>query len=175
MSLISYYRSELGMTQKEFAHEFSIPIGTVRNWEQGISSPPSYVFNMLERIIWRDSMINTETLKLMVIIKELADKTKNGYQAFKPNLVKGKDVNDSEKIIYDMSTMVDGSAKIVLDMAFDVDCIDVVSYYDNLLSSEQAEIRYRNEDDYEWVEVKVKDGRKDFFITIDDGSYYYVE
>ena len=32
-------RLKAGMTQKEFAESLGIPIGTVRNWEQGIAAP----------------------------------------------------------------------------------------------------------------------------------------
>jgi len=33
------YRKSLGMTQKQFADEFSIPLGTLRRWEQGQNNP----------------------------------------------------------------------------------------------------------------------------------------
>ncbi|MEL7542435.1 MAG: helix-turn-helix domain-containing protein [Pseudomonadota bacterium] len=32
-------RRALGLTQKDFADQFRIPIGTLRDWEQGISKP----------------------------------------------------------------------------------------------------------------------------------------
>lgn len=35
-SQIKKYRTELGMTQEEFAKEFDIPLGTLRDWEQGL-------------------------------------------------------------------------------------------------------------------------------------------
>lgn len=33
------YRESLGLTQKEFAAKFQVPIGTIRNWEQGLAKP----------------------------------------------------------------------------------------------------------------------------------------
>lgn len=33
------YRKSLGMTQKQFSNEFSIPLGTLRRWEQGQNKP----------------------------------------------------------------------------------------------------------------------------------------
>ncbi len=41
-------RKELNMTQKAFASELGIPVGTIRNWEQGLSKPPSYVLSLIE-------------------------------------------------------------------------------------------------------------------------------
>jgi putative transcriptional regulator len=32
-------RQRLGMTQEQFAHNYRLPIGTVRDWEQGRSRP----------------------------------------------------------------------------------------------------------------------------------------
>jgi putative transcriptional regulator len=32
-------RSRLGMTQEEFADLLGVPVGTLRNWEQGIREP----------------------------------------------------------------------------------------------------------------------------------------
>ena len=32
-------RSRLGMTQEEFAKLLGVPVGTLRNWEQGIREP----------------------------------------------------------------------------------------------------------------------------------------
>lgn len=32
-------RSRLGMTQEEFAEMLGVPVGTLRNWEQGIREP----------------------------------------------------------------------------------------------------------------------------------------
>lgn len=36
---IVQFRASLRMTQKEFAEEFDIPLGTLRRWEQGVSTP----------------------------------------------------------------------------------------------------------------------------------------
>lgn len=33
------YRKTLEMTQEDFADAFQIPLGTLRRWEQGVSSP----------------------------------------------------------------------------------------------------------------------------------------
>ena len=33
-------RRALGLTQEEFAARYQIPLGTLRDWEQGAKSPP---------------------------------------------------------------------------------------------------------------------------------------
>lgn len=47
MNGIKALRKKYGMTQKEFASDLNIPIGTVRNWEQGISKCPTYVYQLI--------------------------------------------------------------------------------------------------------------------------------
>ena len=43
-------RSHLHMTQKEFAWRFRIPLGTLRDWEQGVSSPDASARTLLRVI-----------------------------------------------------------------------------------------------------------------------------
>lgn len=40
-----------GMTQKAFADMYGIPLSTLRKWEQGESTPPSYVLNLIARTL----------------------------------------------------------------------------------------------------------------------------
>ena len=37
----------LGLSQREFALKYKIPLSTLRKWEQGVSSPPGYVIDMI--------------------------------------------------------------------------------------------------------------------------------
>ncbi|MBQ9015478.1 MAG: helix-turn-helix domain-containing protein [Firmicutes bacterium] len=46
-SKIKDLRSSTGMTQKAFAKRFGIPLSTLRKWEQGESSPPKYVVELI--------------------------------------------------------------------------------------------------------------------------------
>ena len=46
-------RSQLGMTQTEFAAALTIPVATLRNWEQG-RVPPDPAARALLRIVARD-------------------------------------------------------------------------------------------------------------------------
>ena len=46
-------RSRLNMTQEEFSQRFRIPLGTLRDWEQGVSSPDASARTLL-RVIARE-------------------------------------------------------------------------------------------------------------------------
>lgn len=48
---IKELRDSTGMTQKEFASRYGIPISTLRKWEQGESSPAPYVATLLARTL----------------------------------------------------------------------------------------------------------------------------
>ena len=48
---IKELRDSTGMTQKEFASRYGIPISTLRKWEQGESSPAPYVASLLARTL----------------------------------------------------------------------------------------------------------------------------
>lgn len=49
--IIKELRESTGMTQKEFAAMYGIPISTLRKWEQGEASPASYVVNLIARTL----------------------------------------------------------------------------------------------------------------------------
>lgn len=44
-------RDATGMSQKEFAQMYGIPLRTLRNWEQGINSPAPYIINLIARTL----------------------------------------------------------------------------------------------------------------------------
>ena len=46
-------RGRLNMTQTEFSREFGIPLGTLRDWEQGVSFPDASARTLL-RVIARE-------------------------------------------------------------------------------------------------------------------------
>lgn len=48
---IKEIRETTGMSQSAFAKMYGIPIGTLRNWEQGTNSPAPYVLNLLARTL----------------------------------------------------------------------------------------------------------------------------
>lgn len=57
---IKELRDSTGLTQKEFAKVFGIPISTLRKWEQGENSPASYVVRMIARLLPTESPTNVQ-------------------------------------------------------------------------------------------------------------------
>lgn len=49
--MIKELRESTGLTQKDFADMYGIPLSTLRKWEQGESSPAPYVLNLLARTL----------------------------------------------------------------------------------------------------------------------------
>lgn len=48
---IKEIRTYTGLTQKGFAENFGIPVGTLRRWEYGESTPAPYIIRMMESIL----------------------------------------------------------------------------------------------------------------------------
>ena len=46
--MIKYLRLSTGMKREDFANYFNIPLGTVRDWEQGKRKMPEYVYELIE-------------------------------------------------------------------------------------------------------------------------------
>lgn len=47
--VIKYKRLKIfKLSQEEFADKFNVPVGTLRNWEQGSNEPPSYFLKFVE-------------------------------------------------------------------------------------------------------------------------------
>ncbi len=44
-------RLQTGMSQNKFAEMFTIPVSTLRDWEQGRRTPSDYVVNMMQKIL----------------------------------------------------------------------------------------------------------------------------
>ena len=47
-------RNATGLSQTQFANAYHIPVGNIRNWEQGARKPPSYIIYLLFRCIQMD-------------------------------------------------------------------------------------------------------------------------
>jgi DNA-binding transcriptional regulator YiaG len=48
---IKEIRTQMGLSQSQFANYFEIPIRTIQKWECGQSSPPPYIPKMMLRIV----------------------------------------------------------------------------------------------------------------------------
>ena len=162
-------RTMVKMTQREFSSHFGIPIGTLRNWEQGIAQPPSYVFQMIFEIIRRDKMINIETLKLYKIIDILADLSKNGIESFST----ATRSTFHDRVYYnDKLPDENGNFRVVLDACIDPEHHDACSYYDSV--SEGYTIRVvlpESDEDSPYILVKFLISEDE--IIIENGNWYF--
>lgn len=48
--MLKQLRNDAGMTQKQFATKYEIPLSTYEQWEMGIRKPPMYVVKMIALI-----------------------------------------------------------------------------------------------------------------------------
>ncbi|MDY6324390.1 MAG: helix-turn-helix domain-containing protein [Catonella sp.] len=51
MRFVKEIRLDSGMTQKDFAERFGIPLSTLRKWEQGEAKPAPYFVKLLDKSI----------------------------------------------------------------------------------------------------------------------------
>lgn len=55
---IKELRNRTGLSQKKFAEYFNIPVRTIQKWERNGSSPPTYIPQMIERILNLEDELN---------------------------------------------------------------------------------------------------------------------
>ena len=164
-------RNIINMSQREFAEHFGIPVGTLRNWEQGIANPPEYVFKMILTAIGRDRMINVETIKFVKMLDELAACTENGIEPF----ANANEETYRTKIYYDENDIAsEEGCRVVCDACIidNPECYhhDIISYWD----SESREYKIRviiDEDNVPFVSVKLM--YSDEIIVIENGVWYF--
>jgi transcriptional regulator with XRE-family HTH domain len=169
---ISEIRRITKLSQRQFAEYFGIPVGTLRNWEQGISTPPNYVFQMIITRIRRDTMINIETMKFIKLLDKLAELSLNGIESF-------DDANESTyrtKIFYDPIVAQDEKGyKVVADACVidDPMCYhhDIISYYDR--DSFEYTIRVMIDEDGAYIKVELL--KYEDIIIIENGNWYFTK
>lgn len=172
-SSIQDFRHITGMTQKQFSDEFGIPIGTLRNWEQGISEPPEYVFTMIIATFRRDYMINAETIKLIGILKALSKYSQNGISDFE----EANQETWQTKLFFDKNTEDEnGKYRVVCDAAVldNPDCShhDIISYWDDLGNSSEYTIRAVKDDSNDEYFVEVNLLKSGVSFVIENGDWY---
>ena len=159
------------MSQRKFGTFLGIPIGTIRNWEQGISKPPEYVFHMIINSIRRDKMINVETIKFVNMLNKLAELTENGIEKFS----KASSGTYQTKLFFDEKTKDENSQyKVVLDACVidDPKCEHhyVISYYDT--DSNEYSVRVvidEHNKPYVLVRLTVSEDE----VIIENGRWYF--
>ena len=166
---IKEFRKLANMSQRQFASYFGIPLGTLRNWEQGIAKPPEYVLSMLVARVRRDKMINFETIKLIRLLDDLAAKTENGIKSF----AEANETNRDDFVFYQEVAYEDGNYPVVLDAMIidDPECYhhDVISLCDG--GTDEYTIRVVK-DEVEGIYVCVRLALSSEEIIIEDGRWY---
>lgn len=169
---IKKLRNYVNMSQREFSNYFGIPTGTLRNWEQGISSPPDYVFHMISATLRRDKMINVETIKFIKMLDELAELVGNGIEEFG----EATETTFRTKIFYDKKTADEkGNFNIVLNayLIDDTDCYhhDAISYYGYDSNEYKVQVAFDENDGEPYVFVKLLEN--DELIIVDTTHWYF--
>lgn len=170
---IKKLRKYIGMSQREFSSYFGIPTGTLRNWEQGIASPPSYVLNMIITALRRDKMINVETIKFLKMLDELVELVKNGIEEFG----KANEATFGTKIFYDKRTKdSNGNYSIVRDAEIldDEDCYhhDVIAYFGCDTNEYKVQVAFDEDLNEPYVLVTLIES--DEQIVVEDQHWYFV-
>ena len=132
--MIRELRSTAGMTPREFAAHFGIPVSTLRKWEQGESTPPAYVITLLAR-----SLPGTH--------RELRKLKGRGGDVFFYNKSEGKvaDARGNEILVReDLDQVKEQNLSIYLDDLFR-------GFYD-LQASFDRDCRMDREEDILWTE-----------------------
>ncbi len=170
---IQVLREKIHMTQRQFSAFSGIPLGTLRNWEQGLSNPPTYVYDMVIARIRRDAMINIETVKFMKMLENLAELSANGIVPFG----EATDETMEDKVFYDEKTDENGQHRVVLDACLFPDHHDIVSYYDSCTDAYTVRVVHAEDKDEDgqdnyYVEVKTGDSDENA-VVIEDGIWYF--
>ncbi len=170
---IKKLRKYIGMSQREFSSYFGIPTGTLRNWEQSIASPPSYVLNMIITALRRDKMINVETIKFLKMLDELVELVENGIEEFG----KANEATFGTKIFYDKRTKdSNGNYSIVrdADVLDDEDYYhhDVVSYFGCDTNEYKVQVAFDEDFNTPYVLVTLIESGEQ--IVVEDQHWYFV-
>ena len=172
---IKKLRQDMNMTQRQFSSYFGIPIGTLRNWEQEIASPPEYVFNMIVASLRRDKMINVETIRFMRMLDELAELTKEGIDDF----ANATEENVHSKVFYDPETIdEEGRYRVVWGTCVidEPGCEhhDVYSYYDSYVEDGTYDVKVVFDEEVNDYYVLVTFPNLYDEIVIEDGKWMFV-
>ena len=60
MNTIKELRNTTKMSQSKFAMYLGIPVANIQHWEQGVSTPPSYLVALISRVMKNDGFIKHE-------------------------------------------------------------------------------------------------------------------
>lgn len=58
---IKEMRISTGLSQSKFADMFDVPVATLKDWEIGRRTPPSYVVNMIQTILQYNGLLTSSS------------------------------------------------------------------------------------------------------------------
>lgn len=129
---IKELRDYTGLSQKQFAEKFSIPISTLRKWEQGESRPAAYLIRLLSDLI----PVDTKDLRKIV-----SRDGKNFY------------FNETAGIIYDSTgtgIKINTDLKGVKEENLPLYVQDLFESYYEILGKFDRDCEYDKKDDIIW-------------------------
>ena len=98
MNIIKELRNTTKMRQNKFAMYLGIPVANIQHWEQGVSTPPSYLVALISRVMKNDGFIKQELTPVEIdairqtqatLVLEQLPLDQNGIDSLKP-LVAGE-------------------------------------------------------------------------------------
>ncbi len=66
MNIIRALRTITKMSQNRFAAYLGIPVANIQHWEQGVSTPPSYLVALISRVMKHEGYLSREMTPLEV-------------------------------------------------------------------------------------------------------------
>ncbi len=60
MNAIKELRNTTQMSQNRFAAYLGIPVANIQHWEQGVTTPPSYLVALISRVMKNDGYIRND-------------------------------------------------------------------------------------------------------------------
>lgn len=145
---IKQLRKELKLSQEEFANMVNVPIGTIRNWEQGRNTMPEYVERMFNNEIHANYKININTIKFINMLNKLAKLSLNGYKEW----AKASQEDVYSCIVYNPNS----NNRIVMDANTTPKKRQIISYYDGF---------YKDKNKANWDAYVVKE-KKNYTIIV---------
>lgn len=121
---IKKVRKQYSLNQREFADIIGIPVGTIRNWEQGRSTIPDYLESFIDNKLKSERGINLSTIEFINLLNRLANLTKKGFKEWKQ--ANSSDLYDC--VIFDNKH----NNRVVMDANINEKDRVIISYFDGI-------------------------------------------
>ena len=126
-------RIKTGLTQKQFAEMYGIPLSTLRKWEQGESTPPGYVSDLIARAL----PLSDQTLR------HIEGKDGKDYYYSKDRHVVMDSIGNTISVAEDLDEVKEQNLKLYISELFD-------SFYE-IQSRFDRDCHYDKQEDIIWI------------------------